>query len=159
MKSVIEEEILNQQERIKSVRIIIQGFMKELFKIATGQASIMKTKSLLKDKLENFNQQILPKLLETRGVGIDEITKQKLSQLDNYGDLMKQIEYLKKEITNFQKQIDQEKAQYTNKILIGINKNKNLVEECNKLQEENVYFIRLLLELKNTIKESRGIFD
>ena len=39
----------------------------------------MKTKSLLKDKLENFNQQILPKLLETRGFGIDDITKQKLS--------------------------------------------------------------------------------
>ena len=119
----------------------------------------MKTKSILKDKLENFNQTILPKLTQPRGEGIDEASAQKLSQLDNYGDLMKQIEYLKKEITNFQKQIDQEKAQYTNKILLGINKNKNLVEECNKLQEENVYFIRLLLELKSTIKQSRGTIN
>lgn len=32
--------------------------------------------------------------------------------------------------------------------MIGITKNKNLIEECNKLREENVYYLKILKELR-----------
>jgi len=33
----------------------------------------------------------------------------------------------------FQKKINNQKGSFKHKILLGINKNKNLIEECNKL--------------------------
>ena len=36
--------------------------------------------------------------------------------------------------------------------MIGITKNKNLIEECNKLRQENVYYLGILKELRQNLQ-------
>lgn len=82
-------------------------------------------------------------------------TSEKDLNFDDCNDLITQTNQLRNEIIKFQKKILNQRSSFKQKILQGINKNKNLIEECNKLQEENVYFIKLLNELRTAFKEAQ----
>ena len=78
-------------------------------------------------------------------------------EFDQYNELIRQNYQIFREITKFGKKMVNSKSKFKHKFLLSINKNKNLIEECNKLQVENDYYKKLLRELSNTINHTAKI--
>lgn len=78
-------------------------------------------------------------------------------EFNEYNDRVRQNNLLCKDIAKFAKKIEASKTKFRHDVLLSVNKNKNLIEECNKLQIENDYYNKLLQELSNSVHEAKRV--
>ena len=157
LEILFKNQISFTQTKINVTISKVIQFIKQIFSIANLSTSDLDLRLKFKKKLElfistffdNINNENL--FLENSNNFLNTNSK-----YDTCNNLMTETSQLRNDILKSLKNINNSKNSFKNKILIGINKNKNLIEECNKLQIENVYFIKLLSELNNTIKEAQN---
>ena len=132
-------------------------FIKQIISISNTNSSDLDLRLKIKKKLEIFITTFFNKI-NNQNLFLDNSNDflNSNSKYDSCNNLMTETSQLRNDILKSLKNINNSKNSFKNKILIGINKNKNLIEECNKLQIENVYFIKLLSELNNTIKQAQN---
>ena len=79
------------------------------------------------------------------------------SEFNQYNDRLRKNNQLCKDIAKFARKIETSKNKFRHDVLLAVNKNKNLIEECNKLQMENDYYSKLLTELNNSVNDIKRV--
>jgi hypothetical protein len=150
--------ILNNQNKKKMMQI---DFVLKKFD-AMGD----KMNSILKSKLEVSAKRAALKKMLTEFTKVDFVNQNfmndayepdKENKPNPYSDYISENFRIKEDIENMLNKIQMSTGSSHKQVLTEVAKTKNLIEECNRLEQENDYYNKILMELRTNIETATQV--
>ena len=143
--SIINGDIMAKKLKNREITEDFHNFLRKIQSVVSEEIGTIPKRKKLKSLIEEFGD------IEKRFLGSSEKDRSESSQV--YHMLLGHNEKLKLEIIKLVGGITAREAATQKGVVIHQNKNRTMIEECNKLIEENDSFDKLLKQMTELIKD------
>lgn len=141
----------HKMQQIRHLALKFQIFAEKVTTAAAKDVSLTQKKVQVKELIAEFDRN----RFESLDNSPLDVANDKDNKVNGYTGCIEENSRIKEDILNLLKKVEVSHKASKNQVLMEVAKTKNLIEECNKLRQENDYYQKLLQEMTNAVQQAR----
>jgi hypothetical protein len=141
-----------KEAQIQYLALKFQGLCEKISAVAGSDATLARKKIEIKGLIAEFDKVGFQDLDHTNS----DFTNDKENKANSFTNCIEENARIRDDIANLLRKIELSHKSSKNQVLIEVSKTKNLIEECNKLRQENDYYQKLLKEMTAAVTEAKN---